>query len=135
MYRIASVLLVLFALGHTLGFLRFKPPTAEAAAVRDGMMKVRFQAGGAESSYWGFYVGFGLFVTAYLLFSALLAWQLGSLAGTDPGAIAGIGWAFFGVQLATLVLSWIYFSAPPVVFSAVVAACVGWAAWLVAATG
>ncbi|HET7599931.1 MAG TPA: hypothetical protein VFK09_06540 [Gemmatimonadales bacterium] len=133
LYRIASALLLLFAAGHTVGFLRLEPPTAEAAVVRDGMMKVRFPVGGTESSYWGFYVGFGLFVTAYLLFSAVLAWQLGSLAGTSPGAVARLGWAFFGVQLATLILSWIYFPAPPVVFSALVAACAGWAAWLVSA--
>jgi hypothetical protein len=40
---------------------------------------VHFSFGGGTFSYGGFYVGFGLFVTAYLLFSALLAWQLGGL--------------------------------------------------------
>jgi hypothetical protein len=73
LYRIASALLVLFAVGHTIGFLRLKPPTPEAAAVYDAMHKVHFQVGGSSFSYGGFYIGFGLFVTAYLLFSAYLA--------------------------------------------------------------
>jgi hypothetical protein len=34
------------------------------------------------------------------------------------------------VQLAILALSWIHFFTAPVVFSALVAACVGGAAWL-----
>jgi hypothetical protein len=131
LYRIAAVLLLLFAAGHTVGFLRFKPPTPEAAAVRDAMNSVHFHVGGSPFTYGGFYVGFGLFVTAYLLFSAFLAWHLGDLARVNPQAIGVLGWAFFAVQLAILALSWIHFFAAPVAFSALVAVCLGWAAWLV----
>jgi hypothetical protein len=129
LYRIAAALLILFALGHTIGFLHFKPPTPEAIAVRDAMTNVHFEVKGASFSYGGFYNGFGLFVTAYLLFSAFLAWHLGGLATREPQAIGGLGWAFFAVQVASLALSWIYFSVPPAVFSGIVAACVGWAAF------
>src|SRR5271165_4000097 len=76
LYRIAAVLLVLFAAGHTIGFLSFKPPTAEGLAVRDAMMDVHFQVKSADLSYGGFYKGFGFFITVYLLFSAFLAWHL-----------------------------------------------------------
>ena len=131
-YRIASVLLILFAAGHTFGFLSFKPPSPEALAVRDSMNNVHFQVRESSFSYGGFYKGFGLYVTAYLLFSAFLAWHLGALARSNPQAIGALGWAFCAVQVASLVLSWIYFSAAPAAFSAVVAACLGWAAWLVA---
>jgi hypothetical protein len=130
-YRIASVLLVLFAAGHTVGFLRFKSPSPEGRAVWDAMNNVHFQVRGASFSYGGFYIGFGLFVSAYLLFAAFVAWHLGTLAGKNPQAIGALGWVLFAVQLASLVLSWIYFSPPPVVFSALVAACLGWAALLV----
>ncbi len=34
LYRIAAALLLLFAAGHTLGFLAFKPPSPEGLAVR-----------------------------------------------------------------------------------------------------
>ena len=95
LYRIASVLLILFAAGHTFGFLSFKPPSAEGRAVYDDMNEVHFQVKGATWSYGGFYRGFGLFVTAYLLFSAFLAWYLGALAGTDARVIGALGWVFF----------------------------------------
>jgi hypothetical protein len=86
LYRIASVLLVLFAAGHTVGFLRFNPPSAEGQAVYESMNQVHFQVKGSSFSYGGFYRGFGLFVTVYLLFSAFLAWYLGFLAGQQsPG--------------------------------------------------
>jgi hypothetical protein len=131
LYRIAAALLALFALGHTVGFLSFKPPTAEALAVRDAMNNVHFQVKGAEFSYGGFYVGFGLFVTVYLLFSASLAWHLGRLAERLPQAIGSLGWTFFAVQVASLALSLSYFSVIPAMFSGVVAACLGWGAWQV----
>jgi hypothetical protein len=131
LYRIASVLLLVFAAGHTFGFLHFKPSTSAGRVVLDAMNDVHFQIGSGSFSYGGFYTGFGLLVTVYLLFSAFLAWHLGGLAGHEPRAIGALGWVFFLVQAATLVLSWIYFSVPPVVLSALVAVCVGWAAWLV----
>jgi hypothetical protein len=129
LYRIASVLFVLFGLGHTLGFLTFKPPTAEGLAVFDAMNKVHFSFGGVTLSYADFYVGFGLNVSAYLFFSAFLAWHLGWLAARLPQAIGALGWIFFTVQLASVALCWVYFAAPQVIFSASVAACLGWASW------
>jgi hypothetical protein len=133
-YRASAVLLLLFAVGHTVGFLRFVPPTAEGVAVRDAMNNVRFSAGRSTFTYGGFYVGFGLYISAYLLFSAVLAWQLGAFAGVSPQVVRSIGWAFFAVQIVSLALSWKYFSAPPAVFSALVALCLGAGAWLVQAS-
>lgn len=123
LYRIAAVLLVLFAAGHTVGFLSFKPPTAEAMAVRDAMMDVHFQVKNADLSYGGFYRGFGFFVTAYLLFSAFLAWQL------TKYPVSSTGWALFAVQIASLALGWIYFTATQAVLAGLVAACVGFGTW------
>ncbi|HET9837411.1 MAG TPA: hypothetical protein VFR84_04190 [Candidatus Angelobacter sp.] len=133
LYRIAAVLFVLFAAGHTVGFLKFKPPNPEGLAVRDSMNNVQLQVGGGKLTYGDFYRGFGLFCTLYLLFAAYLAWYLGNTAQTNPQAIGGLGWAFFVVQLVSIVLSWIYFLPPPVILSALVAICTGWAAWLVKA--
>ena len=128
LFRIASVLFILVAAGHTLGFLNFKPPTPEAAAVYDGMFNVHFQG---NYSYGHFYVGMGLQVTAYLLFCALLAWHLGGVARTSPQAIGGLAWSFCGLQVATLLLSILYFPPPPAIFFAIIALCLGWAAWRV----
>jgi hypothetical protein len=74
LYRVSAVLFILFALGHTFGFLTLKPPTTEAIAVRDAMQNVHFQIRGVTLSYGGFYMGFGLTISAYLFFSSILAW-------------------------------------------------------------
>jgi hypothetical protein len=129
LYRIAAALFVLFAAGHTVGFLSLTPPTAKAIAVRDAMNNVHFEMNGSSFSYGGFYVGFGLYISVYLLFSAFLAWHLGGLAGSFPRAIGTLGWTFFAVQLAGMALSLIYFSAPPAILSGLVAALLGWAIW------
>ena len=129
LYRIAAVLFVLFAAGHTFGFLKFKPPTPEGIAVRDAMKSVHFRIEGRDYSYGGFYDGFGWTISVYLLFSAFLAWKLGNLAASNPHVIGAIGWAFFAVQVIGLALSCIYFIPIPAIFSGVVALCLGLAAW------
>ena len=135
LYRIASVIFVLFAAGHTVGFLTLVPPSPEARAVYEGMSSVHFQLRGESFSYGGFYRGFGLSITVTLLFSAFLAWYLGTLAGSNPQAIGWLGWAFTLVQVISIVLSWKYFATGPAIFAAVVAICLGWAAWLVGGKG
>ena len=129
LFRIAAVLLLLFATAHTIGFLSFTPPTPEGVAVRDAMNSVHFQVRTHSYSYGNFYRGFGLLVTAYLLFSAFLSWQMGSLAVKHPQAVRPLGWMLCAVQIASLILSAMYFSGPQVISSTLVAACLGWAAW------
>jgi len=130
LYRIAAFVLVLFAAGHTLGFMNFKAPTPEGVAVQQAMDNVRFSLGAKSYTYGDFYRGLGLFCTAYLLFLAFLAWHLGTMARNTPQAIGVLGWVFFGLQLVGIVLSWRYLVPPPIVFSGVLAILTGWAAWL-----
>jgi hypothetical protein len=131
LYRIAAVILVLFALGHTFGFLSFKPPTPAGIEVRDAMERVQFKVSGQTFSYGGFYRGFGLTITAYLLFLAVLAWQLGTLSAAHTAGIATIAWALVAVQVVALVLSFLYFSIEPTILSSLLTICLAWAAWLV----
>jgi hypothetical protein len=129
LFRIAAVLLVLCAIGHTIGFLSFKPPTAEGLAVRDSMKNVSFTVRGSTFSYGRFYEGFGLNATVYMLFAAFLAWQLGSLAVAGVNGLRPIAWAFCALQAVGFVLSWIYFSIAPASFALVLTAIFGLAAW------
>jgi len=129
LYRIAAVIFVLFAAGHTYGFLKFKAPTPEGIAVRDSMTNVQFRIENGTYSYGGFYDGFGWYITLYLLFSAVLSWQLGTLSATNPHMTGVIGWMFFAVQLIGLALSWMYFIPVPTIMTAVIAICLGLAAW------
>jgi hypothetical protein len=121
---------VLFALGHTYGFLSFRPSSAEGRAVYESMNSVHLVESGRSFTYGGFYRGFGLSATVSMLFWAYLCWHLGELARTNPAAIGTLGWAFFAVQLAGVVLSFLYFGPPPMVLSLLVALLVGLAAWL-----
>jgi hypothetical protein len=123
-FRIAAVLLILFAAGHTYGFLHFQPPTAEAMAVRAAMTNVTFHVGGREHSYADFYRGFGLFVTAYLLFAAVLAWELPRLLVSARDSFRVLSWAFLAVQVASVALCGIFFAAPQALFSMLVALCI-----------
>ena len=128
LYRIAAIVFILFALGHTYGFLSLRAPSAEARAVFDAMNTVHFEVGGHSFSYGGFYRGFGLSCTVSMLLSAFLSWHLGELARSARASIGLLGWVFFAAQVAGGVLSFLYFGLPPMVLSALVAAIVGLAA-------
>jgi hypothetical protein len=128
LYRIAAVVLLVFAVGHTMGFMTFQPSTSDGLAVYAAMNSVHFDLSGSSRSYTELYTGFGLTVTAYLLFAAFLAWHLGSLARTQPRAIGALAWVFVAVQLAGLGLSLRYFFLLPMLFGAVVVLLLAWAA-------
>lgn len=135
LFRIAAVVLVLFAAGHTFGFLSFRPSSAEGLAVFDAMSAVHLEFNGGQYSYAGFYTGFGLMVTAYMVFSAFLAWHLGTIAASQPQSVRALAWAFAALQLACLVLSVLYFFIVPIMFSGAVVICLIWAAWRLRESG
>lgn len=117
LYRTAAVVFVLFAAGHTFGFLSFTPPTQEGIAVRAAMTNVHFTVGRSTFSYGDFYRGFGLSATVSMLFQAFLAWQLATLARLAPRMAASVTWALVAVQVIGFVLSCLYFAIPPALFS------------------
>jgi hypothetical protein len=119
LYRIASILLILFALGHTLGFRRLDPRW-KLDSIIAALRSTHFEVQGLNRTYWDFYVGFGLFVTVLLLFAALLAWQLGGLSKEHLSAMPIITWGLAGCFVVVTFLSWKYFFIVPVIFSCVV---------------
>ena len=129
LYRIASVLLLLFAIGHTLGFTKTDPKWGVEVLV-GSMRSIHFDAQGFSRSYWDFFVGFGLFVSVFLLFSAAFAWQLGSVRRENLASMRGIAWVFAGCFIAVAFLSWRFFFAVPIIFSVAIALCLIAAAWL-----
>jgi hypothetical protein len=130
LFRITAVLFVLFALGHTVGFLTFKAPTEQARTVYESMNSVHFEADGKIFSYGGWYRGFGLSATASMVFEAFVAWFLGSLAKRRSGDVTVLGWAFFVWQLPGVAMAWIYFGIPPMVLSALVTILIAVATWM-----
>ena len=129
LYRISSGLLALFALGHTIGFRRVDPQW-NADSVVNGMRTVNFHVLGFDRSYWDFFSGFGFFASVFLVFSAILAWQFGSMSREALAAIPVVRWSFAACFVLIAVLTWRYFFIPPAVLSTLVALGLVGAAWL-----
>ena len=129
LYRISSILLLLFAAGHTIGFRKTQPIWG-ADSVIASMQSIRFDAQGFTRSYWDFYVGFGLFATVFFVFSAALTWQFGGLPEETLARLRGPAWALAICFLAVGYLSWRYFFIVPIVFSIILTICLSAAAWL-----
>jgi hypothetical protein len=126
-YRIAAVLLLLFAAGHTSGFPWSDPTWGVDLS---SMRSTHFYIMGFSRTYWDFYVGSGLFVSVFLLLAVVLAWQLGGLPPESLARMRGTAWAFALCFVAITVLSWRYFFVIPIVFSIVTTLCLTVAAWL-----
>ena len=129
LYKVSAVLLILFAIGHTIGF-RQVDPRWNADGVVSGMRSVSFEVQGFRRSYWDFYAGFGFFVSVLLVFAAILAWQLGSMPREALAAIPVVRWSFAICFVVTTALTWRYFFVAPGVFSSLVALGLVGAAWL-----
>ncbi len=108
LYRIASVLLLLFAIGNTFVFRRTYP-SWRVDSVVGAMRNTRFEIQGLNRTFWDFYTGFGLFTTVFLVFVAVLAWQLGSLSKDQLRSLSVVTWALGICLLSVSVLSWKYF--------------------------
>ena len=134
LYRIAAVLILLFDIGHTIGFLQHDPEW-KVDSLLGSMKSIHFDVQGFSRSYWDFFVGFGLFVTVFLLLSAVVAWQLGGLAAETLARVRAIGWSLAISFVVLTFLSFKYFFILPLIFSIVIAVCLIVAAWLSAKPG
>ena len=128
-YRIAAVLLLLFAVGHTLGF-RQSDPKWGVDAVVGSMRSIHFDVLGFNRTLWDFFVAAGFSVGVFYLFAAILAWQLGGLPAATLALMRGTAWAFALCFAAIAVLDWKYFFIIPIVFSIAITLCLTAAAWL-----
>ena len=133
LYRIASVLLLLFAIGHTLGFRQTNPEWGVGPLI-DSMRSIHFDAQGFNRTYWDFFSAFGLFFSVFLLFAAVLAWQLGGLPAETLARMRRAAWALAICFVAVTALSWRYTFTIPIVFSTLITVCLIAAAWLSAKT-
>ena len=134
LYRIASILLLLFAAGHTFGF-RQVDPTWGVDQVVQSMKTIHFNADGFDRTYDDFFVGFGLFVTVLMIFAAVMAWQFASVPSEAMRAMRFGAWGFPLCFAVVAYLSWRYFFAIPLAFSIAIFLCLAAAAWLSRTTG
>ena len=119
--RAASMVMLLLALGHTLGEPWTPAPGPASLAVVSAMRDTHFNVMGLERSYFNFYVGFGWLLSAYLFGHAVLFWQLASvldLAGMRLRSIVGV----LAVEsICAVILSWRFLFWVPLIMSALIA--------------
>jgi len=114
LYRICAALLLLATLGHTFGGMigtaRHGPRAGpEADRVFADMKSVRFRWQGAETTWFGFWLGNGLVVSAAFLAPIIALWVLGGLYATQRHASLPIAWAVFASLALTSLLGFKYF--------------------------
>jgi hypothetical protein len=129
LYRTAAIILLLLTAGHTFGF-RTPDPNWGADSLIRSMQSLHFDALGSNRTYWDFFVGFGLVVSVFFVFAAILSWQFAGLAAKTLAQMRGPVWTLaiaFGV---VTILNLRYFFILPVVCSALVFVCLTAAAWL-----
>jgi hypothetical protein len=128
-YRIAAVLLLLFAAGHTFGF-RQSDPAWGVDALLASMRSIHFDVQGFNRSYWDLFQAAGFSVGVFYLFAAILAWQLGGLPAASLALMRGTAWAFALCFAAITLVSWRFLFILPIAFSIVITICLAAAAWL-----
>jgi len=121
--RIASIITLLYFAGHTAGMPWTPAVSPGEVPVLEAMKNHSFVAEGFRRTYWDFYFGFGVIISAYLLVQAIVLWQLASLAKTDPLRVRPIMASFFVAFIVNAVLAWQYFFAVPVVMAVAISVC------------
>ena len=122
--RIASIVTLLFAAGHTLGGTESWSPAGETEVLR-AMRSFRFDAEGVSRTYFDFYLGFGFIISIYLLLQAVLLWQLAAIAKTDRLRVRPLIGSVFVACVVSALVSWRLIFAIPVMFNVAIAACLG----------
>ena len=128
LYRIAAVLLLLLAVGHMLGF-RQSDPRWGVGVVLAAMRGIHFEIQGFSRTYWDLFLAAGFAVGVFYFFSAVLAWQLGSLPPETLAGMRATVWSFALCFAAITVVSWIHLFILPIALSVAITLCLTAAAW------
>ncbi len=119
-----SVILFLFALGHTLGTSapQVQRGPAEAAVFR-AMQSFRFPIMGFTRSYWDFYRGLAITVGILMFALAAIAWQLAGIAQRHGREALPIALTLLLGCIGMLVVGFEFLFAIPIGFSALTVVC------------
>jgi hypothetical protein len=124
LYHLASILLLIFFVGHTFGgVISHHDISTQQESVLNAMRSEHFRFNGADVTYFGFYRGYGLLISIFLLLSAFLSWQL-ARSGAQ-GQMASV-WALFFAYVGVAWISFQDFFAGPGIVAAAVALIFGY---------
>jgi hypothetical protein len=125
-FRLATYLLILQSIGHTLGALLSTPEFGpDSDRVIAAMRSVHVDAAGSDCTWWGFYLGFGYQVTIFFTLSAIITWILGGLDRADRRKWSVLVWALFASYVASLMIAIRYFFIVPIVLQAAIVLLLG----------
>lgn len=127
--RAASILSLLYCLGHMSGLPWTPGETSGAVAVVESMRSVRFEAVGEQRTYWDFYFGFGLIIGVDLAVQAAVLWWLSALARRQASALTPVLGVLVVGATGNLVLSHRYFFAIPAAFGLLIALLIAASIW------
>jgi hypothetical protein len=117
MLRIAALISLLFALGHSLGGLSHWSPMGDNAVLK-AMTDVRFETMGVSRSYLDLYMGLGWSISVFMLLQTALLWQMASLARADAARVRPMIAAFALATLVSGIIAWRLILPVPTLFSA-----------------
>jgi hypothetical protein len=123
--RIASLLVLIHAVLHTVGGVFGKVDSGPAAVAVAAMRTNQFMAMGNMRSFWDFYMGLGLGVTISLTMESVVLWFLAPLAASHGKKLRPALAAFAIGYLMFALNSFRYFFLGPVIAEILIAACLG----------
>jgi hypothetical protein len=121
--RIASVLMLVHAVLHTIGGVFSTAEPGPASIAMAAMKANQFLVMGNTRSYWHFYRGLGLAVSIMLTVEGIAFWMLSSLVKTNGEKLRPILAVFAAGYLALTVNSYFYFFLGPVIAEILIAIC------------
>jgi hypothetical protein len=121
--RMAALIALVYAAGHTAGAPWTPAIGPEQLPVIEGMKSQRFFAEGVMRTYWDFYQGFGVIISAFLCLQAAALWLLGSLAKANAPSLRPVIAVFLAATLVNAGLAWAYFFAVPAILAGAISAC------------
>jgi hypothetical protein len=120
--RIAAILSLITAAGHTLGARSSWSPAGENDTLRN-MRSFHMDVFGVSRTYHDFFMGFGLSLSIYLLLQTVLLWLIASLAKRDLASARPFIAVFLLASVALVCVSWVFIFPVPAAFSASVTVC------------
>jgi hypothetical protein len=120
-FRVAALLALLFCAGHTIGGMLVQKSLGPSSdAVFAAMKATHFVFNGADCSWYGFWFGFGLTVSVFLLLVAAGALTLERVTPEAWPQVRPLAWALIAAMAANGIVAWRYFFAGPTIFSVII---------------
>jgi hypothetical protein len=89
------------------------------------MRTVTYHVMGVDRTFFDFYIAFGFILSVYMLMQTVLLWQLASIARDQPRRVRPLVASILVATVASGLIAWRLIFPVPVVFSGVLALCLG----------